>query len=259
MTIDELAIKNNTDKSSLDHNYAPLYQMYFDKFIKNPKKILELGVYSTSTIPTIETAGASLRTWSDYFPNTKIYGLDISDYSMISKTKEYPNIETFACNGEIINEKDFDNITHPWLRELYVRPEMVGGKVGLDKAVENFGSDYDIIIDDGPHTMSSQQIFLKYMFRHLKSKGLFVVEDLHTSRSMQIDRTGKYQFNSWPYTDKNTLWMFENFIRTKNKTGHGKIDSDFMTTEEMEYLENNIAELYIEKGRYSEIVFIIKK
>ena len=259
MTIDELTIKNNTDKSSLDHNYAPLYQTYFDKFVKNPKKILELGVYSTSTIPTIETAAASLRTWSEYFPNTKIYGLDISDYSMISKTKQFPNIETFACNGEITTESDFDQITNPWLKELYVYPEMVGGKVGLGKAIEKFGSDYDVIIDDGPHTMSSQQIFLKYMFKHLKSKGLFIVEDLHTSRSTQIDRTGKYQFNSWPYTEKNTLWMFENFLRTRDETGQGKIESDFMTTEEMVYLENNIAELYIEKGKYSEITFIIKK
>jgi hypothetical protein len=32
-----------------------------------------------------------------------------------------------------------------------------------------------------------------------------------------------------------------------------------MTIDEMEYLENNIADLHIEKGKYSEIVFIIKK
>lgn len=40
MNIDELAIKNNTDKSSLDHNYTVFYQKYFDKYFNNPKKIL---------------------------------------------------------------------------------------------------------------------------------------------------------------------------------------------------------------------------
>jgi hypothetical protein len=101
--------------------------------------------------------------------------------------------------------------------------------------------------------MSSQQKFLGYMFKYLKSGGIFVVEDLSTSKNTQVDRSGGLQYNSFPYTDKTTLWMFENYLNTK------KIESDFMTEEEIEYLENNIFELHIEKGIYSEITFIIKK
>jgi hypothetical protein len=252
MTIDELAIKHNTDKSSLDHNYTQYYQKYFDLYCDNPKKILELGIYTTGSVNLIN-AGASLRTWSEYYKDAEIIGLDITDYSNINKTNEYPNINTFACNGELRTSEDFNLITNPWLRELYTYPEMIGGKIGLDSAIKQFGDNYDIIIDDGPHTMSSQQIFLGCMFKYLKSGGLFVVEDLATSRSNIIDKTGQLQYNSFPKTEKNTLWVFENYIKT------GRIESDFMSSNEIEYLNNNIKELYIEKGKNSEICFIVKK
>ena len=88
MTLDELAIKYNTDKSSLDHQYTKHYQKYFDQFINNPKKILELGIYTTKIDkdgPTVNESGASLKMWSDYFTNAKIYGLDLIDFSNLDK------------------------------------------------------------------------------------------------------------------------------------------------------------------------------
>jgi hypothetical protein len=39
----------------------------------------------------------------------------------------------------------------------------------------------DIIIDDGGHTMSQQQISLKTMMLQLNDGGIYVIEDLHTS------------------------------------------------------------------------------
>lgn len=252
MTIDELAKKHKTDKSSLDHNYTEFYQKYFDTYVKEPKKILELGIYTTGVV-NIENSGASLKTWSDFYKNSMIIGLDITDYSPINCHPDYPNIHTFACNGEMRMNTDFSSITNPWLIQLYKRKEMIGGKVGLEKVIENFGSDYDIIIDDGPHTMSSQQIFLGYMFKHLKSGGLFVIEDIATSYSTNIDYTGKLQYNSWPYTDKTTLWMIKNYIENK------RIESDFMYEDEIKYLNDNIQEVFLEKGKNSEIAFIVKK
>lgn len=253
MALDELAKKYKTDKSSLDHNYIKYYQKYFNHYLESPKKILELGIYSLSHPPRIDAAGASLKTWSDYFPNAEIIGLDIIDYSNLNEHESYPRIKTMACNGELRTKEEFDQITNPWLRELYSTKEMVGGMIGLNEVINRFGTDYDIIIDDGPHTMSSQQKFLGFMFKYLKSGGIFVIEDLSTSKSNNVDRTGSLQYNSFPYTDKNTLWVFENYLNTK------KIESDFMTKEEITYLEDNISELHIEKGTYSEITFIIKK
>lgn len=253
MTIDELAIKHNTDKSSLDHNYTFFYQKHFDKYITNPKKILEMGIYSLSHPPTIHSAGASLKTWSDYFPQAEVIGLDIIDYSNLNEHELYPRIKTMSCNGELRDREEFNQITNPWLKELYVREEMIGGLIGLDEVIKKFGENYDIIIDDGPHTMSSQQKFLGFMFKYLKSGGVFVIEDIHTSYSNNIDRTGQLQYNSFPHTDKTTLWVFQNYLNTK------KIESDFITEDEINYLENNISEIYLEKAKNSEIVFIIKK
>ena len=47
--------------------------------------------------------------------------------------------------------------------------------------VINFG--LDIIIDDGGHKMSHQQLSLKYLFKNLNPNGYYIIEDLHTSQS----------------------------------------------------------------------------
>lgn len=62
--LNDLAIKFNTDKSSLKHNYCPFYEATLPK---NPRKLLEIGVLS----------GASIRMWKEYFPNTEVHGLDL--------------------------------------------------------------------------------------------------------------------------------------------------------------------------------------
>lgn len=241
MTIDELAIKHNTDKSSLDHQYTQFYQKYFDNYDKTPEKILELGIYSTTAPPRLDTCGASLQTWAEYYPNTTIYGLDLLDFSILDN--HYSNIKTICCNCEIRTSIDFDTFQNDTLKNIH--NGMLGGKIGLDQVVKTFGTDFDIIIDDGPHTMTSQQVFLGFMFPHLKSGGIFVIEDLHTSRAGGVYNT--------PYTEKNTLWMLENYIE------NGEIQSDFMTKNEIDYLNNNIKSVRIEKGKNSEITFIIKK
>lgn len=63
-TLDELAIKYGSDKSSLAHNYCQLYE-YIIK--QPPKKMLEIGVLH----------GASIKMWREYFPETEVHGLDL--------------------------------------------------------------------------------------------------------------------------------------------------------------------------------------
>lgn len=38
-----------------------------------------------------------------------------------------------------------------------------------------------MILDDGGHTMVQQVISFKYLFPHVKSGGLYIIEDLHIS------------------------------------------------------------------------------
>ena len=117
---------------------------------------------------------------------------------------------------------------------------------GLNDVVNNFGSDFDIIIEDGGHTMLQQQVTLGFMFKNLKSGGLFVIEDLHTSYF------APFAYNK-TNTKNTTLNMLQEYIN------HKVINSDFITEEEKEYLLSNIKEMKMYKGNHSEIVFIVKK
>lgn len=69
MTLDQLAITFNTDKSSKVHNFTKHYERYFESLREFPIRLLEIGVQS----------GASLRMWKHYFPNAQIVGLDYFD------------------------------------------------------------------------------------------------------------------------------------------------------------------------------------
>lgn len=66
MTLDELAIKYGTDKSSLGHGYMDTYQKHIGP-LKNQKfTLLEIGT----------AGGASMRMWKEYFTEASIFGID---------------------------------------------------------------------------------------------------------------------------------------------------------------------------------------
>ena len=105
--------------------------------------------YSTKTILEIGVKwGASLFMWRDYFVNAQIYGADKEDVSHFKSDR----IEIFQLDQESVDE----------LRTLPTQ--------------------LDVIIDDGGHTMLQQQTTLKILLpENLRSGGIYVLEDLHTS------------------------------------------------------------------------------
>lgn len=91
----------------------------------------------------------SLRTWKEYFPNAMIYGFDIDDRKMYQEDRI------------IIEQGDQTDVS-------------------FITSVFN-GVMFDVIIDDGGHTMFQQQTTLVHIFDRLKSCGAYILEDLHTS------------------------------------------------------------------------------
>lgn len=93
--------------------------------------------------------GGSLRTWAEYFPNADIYGIDV-------KLREWnfpDRIKAFIGNQQ---DENF--------------------------LIKTFGDkSFDIIIDDGGHYMKPQKKCLKILFKLLKPRGVYIIEDLHTS------------------------------------------------------------------------------
>lgn len=113
--------------------------------------------------------------------------------------------------------------------------------------------DVDVVLDDGSHKMVDQQITFAKLFKTLKSGGIYIIEDLHTS--LEVVMPEKRVFG-WGDPDKTiTLDMLRHYQNT------GEIVSDFMTKDEMRYLSENIksVEVYQSRPDWSITSVIIKK
>jgi hypothetical protein len=125
----------------LPHGFTGFYDQHLAQTRESTRKILEIGIFG----------GASLQMWRDYFPNAVIHGLDI-------RLPPRPL-------GDRIVLHEGDQTDRSRLAAL----------------VAECGWDFDLIIDDGGHTMDQQQIALGALFPVLRPGGTFIMEDLHTS------------------------------------------------------------------------------
>lgn len=141
-----LAVLNMTDKWS-SHWYAQHYETHFAAIRKKRLNILEIGI---GGYKDPELGGGSLRMWRTYFPNSKIYGLDLYNKSF----HEERRIKIFQGS-----QTDTDL---------------------LQKIVEEIGT-IDIIIDDGSHVNEHILTTFEFLFPHLQANGIYVIEDTQTS------------------------------------------------------------------------------
>lgn len=128
-------------RSDKEHFHHYISNFYCEKL--SPRKddklnILEIGIFN----------GDSLKLWEDFFPNANIYGLDINDHSIYTYSDRVDKYIMNAYSESTINFLKSKNLT------------------------------FDIIIDDGPHTIESQNYCCKN-YKHLLNKnGLLVIEDV---------------------------------------------------------------------------------
>ena len=177
--------------------------------MKDVKNVLEIGVYN----------GDSLNYFSNYFKDADIYGIDIIDKTQYGSDK----IKTFMLNQE--NRDDISTF------------------------LSKNNIEYDIILDDGGHTMRQQQISFGMFFKNVKSGGLYILEDLHTSR---LDNFGTI-FKTDLIT---SLDMLYNLKYTNN------LVSNHITDDEKRYIEENVESIFIwsVNAQYNQsVTAIIKK
>ena len=141
--MDNLAFKYKTDKGTRSVNgtsgkgYTLLYEKYFKIYRYAPIRILEIGVKS----------GASLRMWSEYFPNAEIIGIDINPATKCEVGTIYIGDQT---------DTDF-----------------------LESIMDRYDHYFDIIIDDGGHKFEQIRTSFETL---IDCVGIcYVVEDLHVS------------------------------------------------------------------------------
>jgi hypothetical protein len=121
------------------HQYAIFYDKYFKDIKNNQLNILELGSFK----------GGAAAAFSFFFKNSKIYSGDL-----------YPDIFNFYSK-RIINFK-IDTSSED----------------SINKFLEKKNLKYDIIVEDAGHFLKDQIISLFLLFKTLKPKGTFVIEEL---------------------------------------------------------------------------------
>ena len=122
--------------------------------------------------------GQSLRMWKEYFPNAVIYAVDLNDL----KHYQEDRILIEQC----------DQTDHIKMNSIFPNVK------------------FDIIIDDGGHSMFQQQFSLISIFNRLKRGGFYILEDLHTSLEY-------HWFYNKDLSKKTALELIENFSNKKEE------------------------------------------
>jgi hypothetical protein len=136
-----IAARHDTDKG-LD--FTLVYHSLLSHVREAPLRLLEIGLYN----------GGSLRMWREYLPNATLHGIDV-DRRTLAYELEIPGTKV-----RLVDQADAR---------------------ALRAFVDELGGSYDVIVDDGGHTMEQQIVSFEVLFPHVVSGGIYVIEDLGTS------------------------------------------------------------------------------
>ena len=159
-------LNNPYSDKNFVHSYLPLYDTLLQPIKETAINILEIGV----------NTGGSIKLWYDFFTNANIYGVDIQDAMTINDLNFYAeqykfgeknmedmkNIVALKENNRIIL-----NLNQDAYNSAYVQSHFI------DKNIQ-----FDFIIDDGPHTLTSQKKTIQLYSKVLSNNGILIIEDV---------------------------------------------------------------------------------
>ncbi|MEX0918563.1 MAG: hypothetical protein WDZ85_01180 [Candidatus Paceibacterota bacterium] len=152
----QFANEELTDKGIPGHGYVRVYDAFLRSRREENLCICEVGLVKKklrkSSVDDEHALAPSLEMWMKYLPNAQVVGFDIRKF----KTQYSPRCVT--VQGDQSRRADLQKI--------------------LD-----YHTHYDVIIDDASHVSAHQQITFSYLFPHLNSGGLYVIEDLKSQPS----------------------------------------------------------------------------
>jgi len=171
----ELLTKYKSDKADAFHYYHVFYSYVIETVGRHSNaNVLEIGLGTNN--PSIVSSmgingnpGASLYAFREYMPNSKFYGADIDKDILF----ESENIKT--CYVDQLDSSTFDS---------------------LNTAFGNIT--YDIIIDDGLHSIGANFNTLLFALTKINKNGWIIIEDIfHPNNWKGIDfilkTSGKYK------------------------------------------------------------------
>ncbi|MFN2518006.1 MAG: class I SAM-dependent methyltransferase [Jatrophihabitantaceae bacterium] len=123
-------------------HYFPIYTRHLERFRARAVKVLEIGVYR----------GGGLELLAGYLgPQAKLVGLDIDEDAVRAVRGRFPVVLGDQADPDVLRK------------------------------INDEHGPFDVIIDDGGHTMEQQIATIETLFPLLNDDGIFVVEDTHTS------------------------------------------------------------------------------
>lgn len=170
------------------HSYHLSYSKHLHKIKNSVKKVLEIGVFK----------GHSMLLWNNYFPNADIYGIDIK----FDKLNFGKSAKDICKNNNKIKLKEIDAYKTDTIKTIK----------------KEWGTDFDIIIDDGSHHPSHQLFFILHYKDLLASNGIMIVEDVFMKNSFDKSFLDYYDIDYRAFKDKK--FFFDEILQTKTLNAH---------------------------------------
>jgi len=143
------------------HSYLPLYTELFARLRTTAKNVLEIGI----------ERGESVAPWNYYFENATIHGLDCMSYDNVwteLKKMKRVNLNTVS-DADAVKPVSYCVNMITDCEAYTIKPVSYFKQKGIK---------FDVMIDDGPHTLESMLIFVQNYLPLLSDNGILIVEDI---------------------------------------------------------------------------------
>jgi len=151
MRLEDLIDNKMTDKNTT-HSYLDVYQDIIGHRKETAKNIIEIGI----------DKGGSIKLWHDYFTNATIHAVDVMNSEYIW--------EEITDKDRIIIHSSFDAYD----------------KILFEKTFIDNNIKFDIIIDDGAHTLDSVKKIVQLYTRLMTDDGILIIEDIQSTAWLRV-------------------------------------------------------------------------
>ena len=156
MSLKELVDNSLTDKQR-SHGYLDLYESLLNSKKSSAKHVLEVGIGDFNI-----KNGGSIKLWHDYFKNATIYGVDILSIDRV--------LDELKNNERV---------------KLYTSVDAYNFEFFINNIL-NSGIKFDILLDDGPHTLESISKFVVLYSQVMSDDGILIIEDVQKMEYIKI-------------------------------------------------------------------------
>ncbi|UNI23682.1 hypothetical protein JDV02_009488 [Purpureocillium takamizusanense] len=151
-SFEQVALKYGTDKVT-SHSYQDMYDKYLAPVRNSPLKMLEIGLGCNMAYGP----GASYYTWLEFLPRVELYYIESDAVCAAKYERETANAHVYIG----------DQADAAFLEQFASETAQSG--------------QFDVVVDDGGHTMEQQITSLVHLWPIVKPGGIYVIEDLQTS------------------------------------------------------------------------------